>query len=348
MPIVLFAAAIISLGLNSISSISDLSIDYQDLYNRLESAYSEIEDISDTASNLLDEFDYSEYSEEEINSRLDIIKTIKRKYGDFSEMTIFLQNIIEEKENLENFNEINQKLLIEKEKLQKDLYNLYEKLSNIRKNTANKLNEDIRKELSQLGMNKALFEVKFNDFPSFENCKFNSSNGVDNVEYLFSANVGEPLKPLSLVISGGEISRFMLSVKVVSSKYNNISTFIFDEIDSGISGVIARTVAEKLCLISKNVQVIAISHLPQIISFSDNSLLISKTEVDNKAITQVKKLSREEKINEIVRLIGGLVSAFAVKFSKSNGVKSIRNILIIFALFALLGIFVALFGGFKC
>ena len=122
---------------------------------------------------------------------------------------------------------------------------------------------------------------------------------------MFSANFGEPVKPLSMVISGGEMSRFMLAIKVQTARFNNISTFIFDEIDAGISGTVARTVAEKFAKISQNTQIIAISHLPQISAMADNNLLIYKSEKSDKTITSVSKLNEEEKIREIMRLIGG-------------------------------------------
>ena len=307
----------LSIAKNSVNTISDLSNDYSVILDRIENVYAEIDDIGDTASNLIDNFDFSEYSEEEINSRLDLLKNLKRKYGDYNQTIDFLNKIIEEKERLENFNEENEKLLKEKERLQSTIYDLYLKTSNIRKKFAKSLSNDITNELKQLGMPNARFTIDFKELQNIEDCSFNSSNGIDQINFLFSANLGEPLKPLSSVISGGEISRFMLAVKVVCSKYNKISTFIFDEIDSGISGIIARTVAEKLYLISKNVQVIAISHLPQIASFSDNSLLIYKTEEDNKAKTNVKTLNKDEKIEEITRLIGGTLNQSSKEHSIS-------------------------------
>ena len=154
-------------------------------------------------------------------------------------------------------------------------------------------------------MDKAKFKVGFGAFPKKEDCKFDTANGADDVEFEFSANLGEPLKPLGAVISGGEMSRFMLSVKAQTAKYNDVSTFIFDEIDAGISGAVAKVVAKKLCRISDSVQVIAISHLPQIASFADNSLLIYKTEEAGNTFTRVRTLDGNDRVNEIVRLVGG-------------------------------------------
>lgn len=135
---------------------------------------------------------------------------------------------------------------------------------------------------------------------------------------MFTANSGEPLKPLSAVISGGELSRFMLAVKAQSAKFDSVSTYIFDEIDAGISGKTATVVAEKLYKISCGVQVIAITHLPQIACYSDNSVLISKSNVEGKTVTNIKTLSEDEKINEIIRLVGGENdSEFARKHAQS-------------------------------
>ncbi len=162
-------------------------------------------------------------------------------------------------------------------------------------------------------MKSARFEVLFNDKPEIENCKFNTSNGFDNIEFNFSANLGEPLKNLSMVISGGEMSRFMLAIKAQTSKFNDLSTFIFDEIDAGISGNIAKIVAEKFAKISIHKQIIAISHLPQISAMADNNLLIEKTEDGEKTTTSVKTLTSEQKIDEIIRLVGGDKNSISAK-----------------------------------
>jgi DNA repair protein RecN (Recombination protein N) len=171
-------------------------------------------------------------------------------------------------------------------------------------------------------MDKAQFEVSFRDCPQIEDCKFNSANGFDDMEFLFSANNGEPLKPLSSIISGGEMSRFMLGIKAQTAKYNNISTFIFDEIDAGISGLIAKVVAEKFAKIAKQVQVIAISHLPQVSAMADNNYLISKSEVNGKTLTSVKKLNFEEKVLEVIRLVGGSIDS---KSAREHSLELINN-----------------------
>jgi len=182
---------------------------------------------------------------------------------------------------------------------------LYVKLNSKRRQVAQDFEKNILNELQSLGMKNAQFKINFANIPLFENCAFSSANGFDSVEFMFSANLGEPLKNLSMIISGGEMSRFMLSIKAQTAKFSDVSTYIFDEIDAGISGNVAKTVAEKFAKISLNTQIIAITHLPQVSAMADNNLLIEKHEIDNKTITSVNKLTLEDKICEIIRLIGG-------------------------------------------
>lgn len=287
-------------------SISEYSNEYKNLSDRLSAVFSELDDISQFSSSLLDDFGYSDYNPNEIEDRLDDIKKLKKKYGqNYAEISEFLRNASEEKNKLENFNELAEDLLKKKTDLENILYDKYITLSNNRQKTAKNLTENVVLELRELGMTKSNFSVIFGEIPDKNNCLFDSSNGLDKVEFMFSANLGEPLKPLSNVISGGEMSRFMLSLKTQTAKNSDISTFIFDEIDAGISGVTAKIVAEKLVKISRNVQVIAITHLPQISAMGDNNLLIEKDEGDDRTLTHIKTLSDSEKVTEITRLISG-------------------------------------------
>lgn len=293
-------------AVRSIQSVSQFGQEYEDLYSRLSAVYSETEDISETAGEIEESLSEEGLDPDALEERLEKIKKIKKKYGgSFEEINVFLENAKSEKEKLENFNETAEKLLLESEKLKDVLYKNYASLDNVRRKYAKQLENNVLAELAELKMDKSKFAIVFSALPDKSDCKFDSANGANEVEFFFSANLGEPLKPLSSVISGGEMSRFMLSVKTQSAKYNDISTFIFDEIDAGISGAVAKVVARKLCRISKEVQVIAISHLPQITSFADNNLLIYKHEKDGLTYTSVKKLSDVEKTAEIVRLVGG-------------------------------------------
>ncbi len=301
---------LISNATKILNSISEYGEEYNKISDRLNAVLSELEDISSETSSSLDEFELPDYNINEIEDRLDSIKSLKKKYGvDFAQINEFYENAKLEKENLENFNELAEKLLTEKEKLEVKIYKIYCDLCDARRNSAKELSENVLVELKELGMPKSQFVIDFNDKPQLGDCKFDSSNGFDKIEFMFSANLGEPLKPLSLIISGGEMSRFMLSIKAQTARLSELSTFIFDEIDAGISGVTAKVVAEKLAKISRKVQVIAITHLPQISAMGDNNLLIEKNEGETRTITNVKKLSTEQKIKEIARLISGNVQS---------------------------------------
>ncbi len=297
---------ILSNSLRLIQNITDCGKEYADISERVAAVFAELDDISLDCSSLLDNFENDDFNLNEIEERLESIKQLKRKYGNnYNEICLFLDNAKLEKDKLENFNELAEKLLITKEKLEQNIYNLYKKINQARKKSADILTKNILEELKDLGMEKAKFIVKISDFPTIENCKFSSKNGVDDIEFLFSANPGEPVKPLSAVISGGEMSRFMLSFKAQTAKYSDISTFIFDEIDAGISGLTAKIVAEKLLKISRKVQVIVISHLPQISAMADTNLLIEKNNDGERAITKVSLLDYGQKIKEIARLLSG-------------------------------------------
>ena len=297
---------ILSNASRMLSGVSNLDDEYLKLYDRLESVFSELDDISNSATNFLDGLDVLELNPYEVEARLDLIKGLKAKYGNsILEINDFCLRAIEERNKLENCNEIVDKLSEIKLSKENALYALYKKLSVLRKATADEFKKNVIGELVELGMPKATFDVGFSELSEIEECSFSSFNGIDKIEFLFSANLGEPLKPLSLVISGGEMSRFMLAIKTQTSKHNDISTFIFDEIDAGISGNVAKIVAQKFAKIACATQIIAISHLPQISAMADNNLFIQKFETGEKTITTVKTLNATEKIEEVVRLIGG-------------------------------------------
>ncbi|MBQ7165151.1 MAG: DNA repair protein RecN, partial [Clostridia bacterium] len=300
---------------HSMGQISSLDGEYDKLYARLDSAAIELEDIADSIGSCLDSFDFDKDEAEKTEERLETIKRLKKKYGkDIKEILAFLESAREEYDRLVNFDKLSGKLVEEKAALKKTVYEGFCRLHSARVAAAKEFSRNVENELKELGMGKARFEVKFADFPEFENLSDTfTSDGVDSVEFMFSANLGEPLKPLAKIISGGEISRFMLAVRTQTAKAQDISTFIFDEIDSGISGVIASVVAEKFAKIALDKQIIAITHLPQIACMADNSLLIEKHEEKGKTVTTVRNLSKGDRVREITRLVGGTgASAAAV------------------------------------
>lgn len=296
---------ILSSAIKTASSISEISEEYNELSERLSSSYAEIDDILSTTSSLLENMDLSEYNPDTIEERLDVIKKIKRKYGDSVEdINKFLADAEKERDSLFNFDEIAKNLLEDKIKSENELYSLYLKLHKLRVESAQKFVNNVRNELKTLKIGNGDFKIEFNIVPEKNDCVFNSV-GFDAPVFMFSANSGQPLKPLSEVISGGEMSRFMLAIKAETAKYEEIPTFIFDEIDAGISGETAFTVAEKFAQIAHSSQIIAISHLAQISAMADNNMLIVKTDDGKQTKTSVKQLSGKEKTEEIIRLIGG-------------------------------------------
>ena len=305
--------------------ISGLSEEYLDISNRLDAVVEELNDIDSLIDDLSDDLDFDEKTADEVEERLDTYKILKKKYGNsYEKIQNFYYEAQKECEMLLNFEENTKALNAEKENLDDKIYGLYKELNSARQKAAKVFSGKVVAQLTTLGMKNARFDVSFKDLPSKEDMTYNA-NGIDGVEFLFSANLGEPLKPMSKVISGGEMSRFMLGMKSVICDLQDISTFIFDEIDTGISGKIAQTVAEKFAQISLNKQIIAISHLPQICAMSDVSFLIYKHEKGEKTYTEVKKLNDDEKVYEILRLIGGSGESTYAKQHAEEMIKSAND-----------------------
>lgn len=297
-------------ALRSISSVEETA---ESLNSRLESARLELSDVASTLTDMLDGLDFSTFEADRVESRLENIKTIKRKYGGtIAEALKFLQDAQTKYDDLVNATEKIQQLNYEKLDVLKQMYNLSTQKYCERKRTAELLAQRIMNELADLGMKGTDFQVQFNDQPSFEDyCKSPAANGFDEVVFLMSANVGEPLKPLSKVISGGEMSRFMLAVKNITAIAEKIPTMVFDEIDTGISGNMAQMVATKLANVSADkqngFQCIVITHLPQIMAMSDNALFIEKVQQDGRTHIHVTPLAdRSQRAAEVARLMGGV------------------------------------------
>lgn len=301
----------ISTAKHYVNSISALSDAYAQIGERLESLGVEIEDISETVADLADELNFDSREAEEIDERLSLIKSLKKKYGaDEKEILEFCEKARAKADILSDSANAVEKFTAEIEAVDEKIYALCNKLTALRKGVAEKFCKEVIEELKTLNIPNAKFAVDFAEYDR-QTANLSSSNGSDSICFNFSANKGEPLKPLSKVISGGEMSRFMLAVKTRLKDINGISTYIFDEIDAGISGFTATTVAEKFVKISKNTQILAVSHLPQVCAASDAQFLIYKVEEGGKTLTKVKRLDGESKIDEIVRLTGSVNSAAA-------------------------------------
>ena len=289
----------------SISSISKLDDAYASVYDRLESLFTEAEDISATLLDFADELYFDENEAQEVEDRLDAIRALKKKYGrDKAEIDGYYENIRLEFELLNDCEGQYAKLTTQREKLSSKIYRLCKEMSDVRRQFSVAFCKDVTSELKTLNIANAKFEVEFNEY-SEEDAERADRNGLDRICFLFSANAGEPLKPLGKIISGGEMSRFMLALKTRLSSVNEICTYLFDEIDAGISGKTAKVVGEKLAKIAKHTQIIAVSHLAQIAVMSDSEFLIEKQEEGGKTLTKVLALDETSKKQEIVRLLGG-------------------------------------------
>ncbi len=289
----------------SISGIAALDPAYEEVCERLESIASECEDVADTLSDMSEELYFDENEAEEVEKRLDAIRSLKRKYGaNKGAIDAYLEKMQAEYDLLSDCEGQYALLTAEKAKTEKKIYAVCQEMTTLRKTQGEAFCRRVTDELKTLNIASAQFAIAFTPYEASDVDKANA-NGMDNVCFLFSANAGEPMKPLGKIISGGEMSRFMLAIKTQLSDVNEISTYIFDEIDAGISGKTAKVVGEKLAKIAKNTQVIAVSHLAQIAVMSDDEFLIEKSESDGKTLTNVYALNEEDKLREIVRLLGG-------------------------------------------
>ena len=289
----------------SLKSVTEISDSYAQLFERIQAIRAEVSDISDAISDLSDDLSAGDFlNVDEIEQRLEIYHNFARKYGaTISDINLYLQKVITERDNLLNFDQTTKQLFDARQKYRNEAYELCKNLSAARRKYAKCFSNAVTQKLEELGIQKAQFIIQFDDLPELCNVKTFNKTGLDKIEFLFSANAGEPVKSLSKIISGGEMSRFMLALK--TQTIGGCATYIFDEIDAGISGITAGIVAKHFAQISKNRQIIAISHLPQIAAMSDLSLLIKKDECEGKTYTQVHQLTEQSKLNEIVRLIGG-------------------------------------------
>ncbi len=296
------ALAYLGKATDCLSKIAEFSEQYNEVYQRINELYYEIEDISYRIRDLNYEFEYSPERLDEVETRLDFINSIKRKYGGTVEAAIeFMNEARKELSDLLGSDEIRNKLIEEKKELENDYQSVETKLSELRHEAAEELSTLVTGQLRELGMKAATFSTEFvrseNQF---------LKNGNDNVEFMLTTNAGEPCKPLSKVASGGEISRIMLAIKTVCADSDEVPTLIFDEVDTGISGGTALKVGEKMVAIAEKHQVISITHLPQIAAFADRHMLVEKHTEDNKTFTTIRSLNDAERRVELARIMGAV------------------------------------------
>lgn len=291
----------VGLALNEIQEIETLDVEYQKISENLQSAYYMLQDAASEVSKQLDFLELDEERLEVVVARLELIRQLKRKYGEsIPKILAYYEQIVTELDQMgrsENQLEVLNKQLMEKEE---NLWLLANDLHRDRRMLAAKLEQEIMQELSDLYMENARFNIRFKEAP-YEL----GVNGIDQVTFYLSSNLGEDLKPLVKVASGGELSRILLALKTIFSKGQGMTSIVFDEVDTGVSGRVAQAIAEKIAKIAKNSQVLCITHLPQVAAQADFQYFISKEVVDERTQTKITQLNREERINEIARMLAG-------------------------------------------
>ena len=284
------------------------------LGDRLKSTKIEVGDIVDTLSSYND-LGYDQKELDLLNKRLDDIKTLFKKYGPtIGDVLSYLDKIKQDYDNIlfgeDRLIELNK----QKQKIINELYEQCVDLSNCRRRVAKDIECEVEKELKLLGFKNVTFLINFKDLPGVEDANF-TRHGIDDVEFLLSANAGEAPKSLSKTISGGEMSRFMLALKNVFAKCFNTSTLIFDEVDTGVSGEIGQRVAERLAMLSVNYQIICITHLCQVTAMADNYIYVYKTVEEGKTYTHVRYLYNEDIIKYISVVSGAQPTEVALRFA---------------------------------
>ena len=276
-----------------LEKIKDKRVQVEEAYYLLEESTRDIRDIAN-------EIYYDENELAAINERIYEISLYKKKYGDsIDEILKFLEKLKNQYDEFINSEEIILNLKKELSVIEKDMSEIGVKLHEFRCMSAKDLEVRIKEELSYVGLEKAIIKIDVNL------SEIANNRGYDDVQFLISANPGEPLKPLEKVLSGGELSRIMLALKCVFVDKDKIPTLIFDEIDTGISGAIGKRVGEKMYQVSVKHQVLCITHLPQIAALSDNHYFVSKKVENGKTFTQIRMLNEEDKVCEIAKMIGG-------------------------------------------
>ena len=284
---------------DALGAVRHLDDGFDALYQRLGEAYSEVYDIAATVEDKRGELDVSPGELDRVESRMDQLYRLKKKYGaTVEDMLEYLRRCTEELAQIEDAGDTLARLEYELSGAEKAARQAANALSDARKASAERLTEQILSELRQLDMGKIRFAVDFAEKPL-------DGDGVDTVRFLMSANVGEELRPIHKIASGGELARIMLAMKNVLSEQDHVGTMVFDEVDTGVSGRAAQKVAEKMARISRRKQVLCVTHLPQLAAMADTHFSVEKGERNGRTYTEVRRLDREQRRQELARLTGG-------------------------------------------
>ena len=293
------AAALLAQAAYSLSRIARYSDDYTAFQERLTDLKYQVQDIADEVRDSLDELCYSADELERIESRLDVIHRLRRKYGaDCHEILAYLDKAQKELDEIEFADDRVEQMKKKLAKQEKEAWDAALLLRKNRQEQGKILADKILSELAQLDMPRVQFQCRFRETEL-------GAEGADGVAFYLSANAGEDLKPLSKVASGGELARIMLSMKNVLAEKDAVDTLIFDEVDTGVSGRAAQRIAEKLRSLAKHKQVLCVTHLPQLAALADTHMLIAKSERDGRTFTTVTPLDKQGRVNELARIIGG-------------------------------------------
>ena len=303
----------INTAIRALEKIDNIDEKYNEKLSELKNVYYDVQEISRDINIMKEDVYFDEEERNEIEERLDIIFSLKRKYGNsISEILKYKQDIENEIYEIENVDEINNKLKKELKDIKVKMFELSQKMNEIRTKKAKELSNKINVELQDLEMKNARFNAKV-EFDA--NGDFNK-NGLDNVEFLITTNVGDEEKPLIKIASGGEMSRIMLAIKSVLADVDKIPVLIFDEIDTGISGKAAKVVSQKMEKIARKHQILVITHLASIAARGDYNYYIYKEVQEGSTRTKVRKLEENEVIEEIARIASGEVTKTAIEHAK--------------------------------
>ena len=286
-------------AMNDMESLEDYDVEYREISTSLSESYYVLEDVTKRLEDIIESLDFDGNRLMQIESRLDLIHAITRKYGgNVDDVLMYFAKITEEYNLLTGNHLSSDDMEAELKKLEVSLVDLATKLASARHNLAQQLEIEIQQELKDLYMDKARFQVQFTKG------KF-TREGNESVEFYISTNPGEDFKPLVKVASGGELSRLMLAIKSAFSRKEGKTSIVFDEVDTGVSGRVAQAIAQKIHKIGQNGQVLAISHLPQVIAIADYQFFIEKISNDHSTVSTVRLLTVEERVEEVAKMLAG-------------------------------------------
>lgn len=284
-----------------IQEVTYLDKEYEQINENVQNAYYLLQDAAGEVSNILDQMELDEGRLEEVNARLEVIRQLKRKYGEsIAAVLSYDEKISAELEQVDVTGNKLEEMQTALDQKHQNVWEIAESLHTQRKQIAQKLGKDILQELSDLYLENTQFEVRF-----FEEKKELNRNGLDQLAFYLTTNPGEPLKPLAKVTSGGELSRMLLALKSIFSKAQEKTSIVFDEVDTGVSGRVAQAIAEKISGIAYGSQVLCITHLPQVAAAGDYQYLISKEVQSGRTKTTVQEIDTTERVQEIARMLSG-------------------------------------------